>query len=72
MRMLNDLVSTVLVFALTVTPAIADVVAVVSSKSAVTTLSKNQITDIFLGKSAQFPNGGPAVPRPDRRYGGAR
>jgi ABC-type phosphate transport system substrate-binding protein len=40
----------------------ADVVAVVSSKSAVTTLSKNQVADIFLGKAARFPNGSPAVP----------
>jgi hypothetical protein len=40
----------------------ADVVAVVSSKSAVTTLSKSQVLDIFLGKSARFPDGSQAVP----------
>ena len=40
----------------------ADVVAVVSAKSMVTTLSKNQVADIFLGKTARFPNGSPAVP----------
>lgn len=40
----------------------ADVVAVVSSNSAVTTLSKKQISDIFLGKSARFPDGHPAIP----------
>jgi ABC-type phosphate transport system substrate-binding protein len=40
----------------------ADVVAVVSSNSAITTLSKNQISDIFLGRSARFPDGRPAVP----------
>jgi ABC-type phosphate transport system substrate-binding protein len=40
----------------------ADVVVVVSSKSAVSTLSKDQVTDIFLGKTARFPNGAPAVP----------
>jgi ABC-type phosphate transport system substrate-binding protein len=39
-----------------------DVVAVVSSKSPVTTLSKNQVVDIFLGKATRFPNGRPAVP----------
>lgn len=40
----------------------ADVVVVVSSKSAVSTLSKAQVTDIFLGKTARFPDGSPAVP----------
>jgi len=40
----------------------ADVVAVVSSKSAVSTLSKSQITDIFLGKLVRFPGGSAAEP----------
>jgi len=40
----------------------ADVVAVVSSRSSVTALRANQITDIFLGKSNRFPDGSPAVP----------
>jgi ABC-type phosphate transport system substrate-binding protein len=40
----------------------ADVVVVVSAKCAVSTLSKDQVTDIFLGKSARFPDGAPAVP----------
>ena len=40
----------------------ADVVAVVSSKNPVTSLSKNQVTDIFLGKTARFPDGTLAVP----------
>ena len=40
----------------------ADVVAVVSSTSAVTTLSKDQVTDIFLGKVSRFPNGTQAIP----------
>jgi ABC-type phosphate transport system substrate-binding protein len=40
----------------------ADVVAVVSAKSTVTTLTKAQLTDIFLGKVSRFPNGAPAVP----------
>ena len=43
-------------------PVSADVVAVVSSKSAVTTLSKSQVVDIFLGKTARFPDGSQAVP----------
>jgi ABC-type phosphate transport system substrate-binding protein len=42
--------------------AMADVVAVVSSKNPVTSLSKSQVTDIFLGKTARFPDGALAVP----------
>ena len=42
--------------------ATADVVVVVSAKSAVTTLSKSQAVDIFLGKVSRFPNGAQAVP----------
>jgi ABC-type phosphate transport system substrate-binding protein len=37
-------------------------VAVVSSASAVTTLSKAQVTDIFLGKVSRFPDGTPVIP----------
>lgn len=40
----------------------ADVVTVVSSKSAVTTLSKKQTADIFLGRSGRFPDVAQAVP----------
>ena len=42
--------------------ALADVVAVVSAKSAITTLSKSQVLDIFLGKTARFPDGSQAEP----------
>ena len=42
--------------------AAADVVAVVSAKNPVTSLSKHQITDIFLGKVNRFPEGHKAVP----------
>jgi ABC-type phosphate transport system substrate-binding protein len=52
----------VLVLALAAMPVMADVVPVVSAGSAVTALSKEQITDIFLGKMTRFPNGSPAVP----------
>jgi ABC-type phosphate transport system substrate-binding protein len=51
-----------LALGLAIGPARADVVAVVSPKSAVTTLTKAQLTDIFLGKANRFPNGAPAVP----------
>jgi ABC-type phosphate transport system substrate-binding protein len=40
----------------------ADVVAVVSSKSPITTLNKSQVTDIFMGKRTRFPDGSSAVP----------
>jgi ABC-type phosphate transport system substrate-binding protein len=42
--------------------AAADVVAVVSAKNPVTALSKNQVMDIFLGKTSRFPDGSQAVP----------
>jgi hypothetical protein len=35
--------------------AMADVVTVVSSKSPITTLSKNQVADIFFGREVDFP-----------------
>lgn len=40
----------------------ADVVAVVSARSPVTALSKNQVADVFLGKMALWANGEKAVP----------
>jgi len=40
----------------------ADVVLIVSSTSPVTTLSKAQVTDIFLGKVSRFPDGTQAIP----------
>jgi ABC-type phosphate transport system substrate-binding protein len=42
--------------------AAAEVVAVVSARNPVTTLSRNQVADIFLGKSTRFPDGSAAVP----------
>lgn len=42
--------------------ATADVVAVVSVRNPVTTLSKDQVLDIFLGKASRFPDGSRAVP----------
>ena len=64
MQRANPIVVTLvgLVSSLAVGPANAEVVAVVSATSAVTTLSKVQITDIFLGKTVRFPNGNAAVP----------
>jgi ABC-type phosphate transport system substrate-binding protein len=40
----------------------ADVVAVVSAKSAVRALTSDQLADIFLGRVSRFPNGVLAVP----------
>ena len=51
-----------LVLSLAAGTAAAEVVAVVSARSAVTSLSRNQVADIFLGKAARFPDGSPAVP----------
>jgi len=52
--------------------AMADVVVVVSAKSAVTTLSKSQVVDIFLGKTSRFPDGSMAVPIDQREGMSAR
>lgn len=41
---------------------VAEVVVVVSAKSPVTTLSKNQAVDILLGKAHRFPDGSLAMP----------
>jgi ABC-type phosphate transport system substrate-binding protein len=51
-----------LTLCLAMAAARADIVVVVSDKSDVTSLSKNQLADIFLGKAARYPNGRLAVP----------
>jgi hypothetical protein len=56
------LVSLGLTLGLVITAASADVVAVVSSKSPITILSKNQVMDIFFGRRTSFPDGSSAVP----------
>jgi len=40
----------------------ADVVVVVATSSPVKALARNQVADIFLGKTSRFPDGGQAVP----------
>jgi ABC-type phosphate transport system substrate-binding protein len=50
----------------------ADVVAVVSSKSPVVVLSKNQVAEIFLGKTTRFPDGTLALPLDQREGSPAR
>lgn len=62
MRKLKHAALVSLVLCLSAVPAFAEVVVVVSDRSPVTTLSKNQITDIFLGKNSRFPDGNQAVP----------
>jgi len=42
--------------------AAAELVTVVSAKSPVTALSKDQVANIFLGRASRFPEGGEAVP----------
>jgi ABC-type phosphate transport system substrate-binding protein len=44
------------------TAAVAQVAAVVSTRSPVAALSSEQIVDIFLGKTSRFPDGSPAAP----------
>jgi ABC-type phosphate transport system substrate-binding protein len=56
------LATVALTLALSISAVSADVVAVVSSKSPITTLSKNQVMNIFLGKTTRFPDGSSAVP----------
>jgi ABC-type phosphate transport system substrate-binding protein len=51
-----------IVLSLASVPTMADVVAVVSAKSAVVALSKSQLADIFLGRVTRFPNGVQAMP----------
>jgi ABC-type phosphate transport system substrate-binding protein len=58
----QTIVAAAFVVALVSTPVLADVVAVVSVDSHVTTLTKNQLIDIFLGKASRFPDGTVAVP----------
>jgi len=65
MTLLNRLRWTVFGLALSLAMARAgnaDVVVVVSSKCALSTLSKDQVMDIFLGKTTRFPDGAPAIP----------
>jgi ABC-type phosphate transport system substrate-binding protein len=42
--------------------SVGEPVAVVSAKNPVTSLTRNQVVDIFLGKASRFPDGSPAVP----------
>lgn len=58
----QGLVGVGLVLSLGARMASAEVVAVVSARNTVTTLSKNEVMDIFLGKASRFPDGGLAVP----------
>lgn len=55
------LVLVVLAMSLSGSAAATDVLAVVSAGNPVTTLSRNQAVDIFLGRANRFPDGRPAV-----------
>lgn len=46
----------------TALPAFAEIVVIVSAKSAATALTEQQAADVFLGKSSALPGGGQAVP----------
>jgi hypothetical protein len=56
------LVSAALLLSLSGASAKADVVAVVSAKSSITTLSMSQVADLFVGRASHFPNGLQAFP----------
>jgi ABC-type phosphate transport system substrate-binding protein len=64
MPVINRVVLSLIGVALSVASAcaLADVVAVVSAKNPITTLSRSQVVDIFLGKANRFPDGTQAVP----------
>ena len=51
-----------LLLAIAASGANAGVVVVVSSKSDVTSLSKEQVSQLFLNKASSFPGGGAATP----------
>ena len=57
-----DLGLMALALALAGDAAMADVVAVVSSKSAIAALSKSEVADIFYGKTTHVANGALVVP----------
>lgn len=46
----------------TLAVAHAQVVVIVSAKSPISTLSKQQVSNIFLGRTRAFPDGSPAIP----------
>lgn len=52
--------------------ASADIVVVVSAKSAVSALTKQQASDLFLGKAGTFPDGSQAVPLDQAESSGSR
>ncbi|CAK0780679.1 ABC-type phosphate transport system substrate-binding protein [Gammaproteobacteria bacterium] len=58
--------------ALICAPVSADVVVVVSAKSAVNTMDKQTVSDIFLGKAGTFPGGGQALPLDQSESSGLR
>jgi len=61
---MNRIGITIVALALSLASGIAssDVVVVVSARSPITTLSKNQLIDIFLGKVSRYPDGTEAMP----------
>lgn len=52
--------------------AMAEVVVIVSSSSPVLELSRNQVADIFLGKTRRFPDGREAMPVDQQEGAAAR
>lgn len=55
-------ISCVFALSFVLSSALADVVVVVSSENPVTSLTRTQLADIYLGRLSRFPNGGSVVP----------
>lgn len=61
-RSIGRIVAIMLALGWSARPVLAEVVAVVSAKSAVAALNRNQLVDIFLCKTSRLPNGEIAMP----------
>ncbi|MDZ7782318.1 MAG: hypothetical protein U5K56_05000 [Halioglobus sp.] len=68
MRRRLSIFGCMLALSLAVGPALADVVVVVSRQNPVTSLTRAQLADVYLGRLSRFPNGEPVVPI-DQREG---
>ena len=62
MRLIKHIAAIALVLGLSGMPVMAEIVVVVSAKSPVTALNKNQVVNIFLGKVNRFPDNTAAMP----------
>ena len=52
----------ILILLLSANEAYADIVVIVNAANPVTSLSRKQLTDMYMGRQINFPNGDPALP----------